>query len=143
MTCCICMSNKCNINTICNHSFCHSCIKQLNTDDYNVQYCPICREVLKYDYKGITTQKTQNDILLQNTQNFVCNMRKLIECLQTITDRKERITYIENMIKFIFKHDWIKKHKQFDVIVNKIKERLNFFVNTDNENIFNNYLISW
>lgn len=41
--CCICMNNKCQIQTNCGHNYCHDCL----TTNYNYsQKCPMCRTLI-------------------------------------------------------------------------------------------------
>ena len=56
VNCSICMDEKSNIITVCNHQFCKTCI----IDWYYVeQKCPCCRKNLNYDY----LYNIKNDIM--------------------------------------------------------------------------------
>ena len=81
MECPICLSNKTNLITDCNHSFCKECWKRLECDSLdrlkNYVNCPLCRKKQYNDYH----------FKIRYLYNYVKNMYLVIdECMMELID---------------------------------------------------------
>ena len=73
--CCVCMDKKCNVETMCGHSFCENCLKEANKDIELEMFkkCPLCRETLSK--RKSKSNKFYKEITNEPFTECICNKR--------------------------------------------------------------------
>ena len=106
-TCPICMSNKCNLTTNCNHRFCERCLSMWDRSS-----CPLCRQTIlsiENDYNIETRQSTfivRRNEFIKVVQHFITLLNERSNYNEKLD---ENILLCKKMIKYIRKNIWFLK----------------------------------